>query len=124
MLTHHHTRSDYPQPTSPRIPQRPPAQSRIKCSAAIERRIRFVLAWQSGTCGLITAEAVELIGTMYIDGIVTIGDLRRLAHPPVYAVILQWIADERERLAEVRRVQAEADAAVTAAKKSNVWRSR
>jgi hypothetical protein len=124
MLTHHHTRSDYPQPTSPRIPQQPSAQSRIKCGPAIERRMRFILAWQSGTCGLITAEAVELIGTMYIDGIVTIGDLRRLAHPPVYAVILQWIADERERLAEVRRVQAEADAAVAAARKSNVWRGR
>jgi hypothetical protein len=124
MLTHPHTRSDYPQPTSPRIPQRPAAQSRIKCSPAIERRIRFILAWQSGTCGLITAEAVELIGTMYLDGIVAIGDLRRLAHPPVYAVILQWIADERERLAEVRRVQAEDDAAVAAARKSNVWRGR
>jgi hypothetical protein len=124
MLTHHHTRSDYPQPTSPRIPQRPAAQSRIKCGPAIERRIRFILAWQSGTCGLITTEAVELIGTMYIDGIVTIGDLRRLAHLPVYAVILQWIAGERERLTEVRRVQAEADAAVAAARKSNVWRGR
>jgi hypothetical protein len=124
MITHHHTRSDHPQPTSPRIPQRPPAQSRIKCGPAIERRIRFILAWQSGTCGLITTEAVELIGTMYIDGIVTIGDLRRLAHPLVYAVILQWIADERERLAEVRRVQAEADAAVASARKASVWRGR
>jgi len=33
----------------------------------------------------------------------TIGDLRKLAKPLVYAVILQWIADERVRRSAIKR---------------------
>jgi hypothetical protein len=95
MTDHHH-------PTTPHIPI-PANRPLTTCSLAIERRIRQTLCWNAGDCGLIRDEAVVVIGTMYLENLVTIGDLRKLAKPLVYAVILQWIADERDRRAAIKR---------------------
>jgi len=125
MLTHPHTRSDYPQPTSPRIPQRPRTMTmEMHCNPVIEERIRTILTWNAGECGLISDNAIDAILGYHFGNLVAIPDLKILCTHEVYSVLIIAIADERERLAEVRRVQAEADAAVAAAKKANAWRSR
>ena len=95
MTDHHH-------PTTPTIPI-PANRPLTTCSPAIERRIRQTLAWNAGDCGLIRDDAVVIIGTMYLENLATIGDIRKLAKPLVYAVILQWIADERDRRALIKR---------------------
>jgi hypothetical protein len=95
MTDHHH-------PTTPAIPT-PANRPLTTCSPLIERRIRQTLAWNAGDCGLIRDDAVVIIGTMYLENLVTIGDIRKLAKPLVYAVILQWIADERDRRSAIKR---------------------
>jgi hypothetical protein len=95
MTDHHH-------PTTPHIPI-PANRPLTTCSPAIERRIRQTLTWNAGDCGLIRDDAVVVIGTMYLENMVTIGDLRKLAKPLVYAVIIQWIADERDRRSAIKR---------------------
>jgi hypothetical protein len=95
MTDHHH-------PTTPAIPI-PANRPLTTCSPLIERRIRQTLIWNAGSCGLIRDEAVVVIGTMYLENLVTIGDIRKLAKPLVYAVILQWIADERDRRSAIKR---------------------
>jgi hypothetical protein len=105
MILHPHTRSDYPQPTSPRIPCPARCITPTAISPAIERRIRTILTWEAGGCGLISDQAIEIIGTYYLDNLITLPGIRRLAKPLIYAVILGWIADERERRAAARRPQ-------------------
>jgi hypothetical protein len=94
--------TDHHNPTTPAIPT-PDNRPLTTCSPAIERRIRQTLVWNAGQCGLIRDEAVVVIGTMYLENLVTIGDLRKLATKDVYAVILQWIADERDRRSAIKR---------------------
>jgi hypothetical protein len=91
MLTHTHTRSDYPQPVSPRIPQPPRRKSITTCTPAIEQRVRRILTWHSGGCGLIGEQAADMIVAMLLDGSLTIDDLWKLASYSVYtAVYERW----------------------------------
>ena len=90
-MTHHHTRSDYPQATSPQIPSPRPHNPLTKCGPAIERRIREMLTWHAGDCGLITDEAKDRIARMFFDGTIDLDDLFSLANFDVYLECCIWI---------------------------------
>jgi hypothetical protein len=93
MLTHPHTRSDYPQTYLPRIPQPPRRKSITTCTPEIELRIRRILTWHAGGCGLIGDVAVDMIGRLYLSHAITAADIKALASPQVYRVICEWIND-------------------------------
>jgi hypothetical protein len=59
--THPHTRSDHPQPTSPRIPRPAMVPRVLHCNPVIEDRIRTILTWNAGECGLISDNAIDVI---------------------------------------------------------------
>jgi hypothetical protein len=104
MLVHNHTRSDHPQPVSPRIPRVRTVPREMNCNPAIEERIRSILTWNAGECGLISDSAVDVILGYHFDNLVTISDLNVLCTHEVYSVLIIAIADERERRSELRRL--------------------
>ena len=79
--------TDYHLSTSPR-PQRLPRRVLTRCGSATERRIQAILTWHAGDCGLIETQACEAIGEMYFAGVVSLGDIKRLAAPGVYHAIV------------------------------------
>ena len=87
-------------PTSPRIPI-PPNCRLTSCTPALELRIRTMLVWHAGDCGLIRPEVVVAIGLMHLGELLTLDDLRKLATPAVYAAIVEWITAEVDRQARV-----------------------
>ena len=94
-------------PTSPCIPI--PRNRRLtSCTPALELRIRTILVWHAGDCGLIRPEVVVAIGLMHLDELLTLDDLRKLTRPAVYAAIVEWITEEVDRRARVGRLVAEA----------------
>jgi len=102
--THPHTRSDHPQPTSPRIPRPQTVPREMHCNPAIEERIRSILTWNAGECGLISDNAIDVILGYHFDNLVSIPDLNILCTHEVYSVLIIAIADERERRSELRRL--------------------
>ena len=90
-----HTRCDYPQPTSPKIPV-PANRPLTNCSHATERRIRRLLCWHAGDCGLVDLRVVQLIADLHLDGEVSMRDLFKLAKPLVYSAIYWRVHDIRE----------------------------
>jgi len=94
-------------PTSPRIPI--PANCRLtSCTPALELRVRTMLVWHAGDCGLIRHDVMVAIGLMHLDELLTLDDLRKLTTPAVYAAIVEWITEEVDRRARVGRLVAEA----------------
>lgn len=93
MITHPHTRSDYPQPTSPRIPRPATLARATACSPEIEQRIRRLLTWNAGDCGLISDKAKDLIASFYFAHHISLHDVRMIAKPAIYAAMVVWIAD-------------------------------
>jgi hypothetical protein len=83
-MTDHHTK------TTPHIPI-PTNHQLTKCGPAIERRIRELLTWHAGGCGLITDEAKDRVARMFFDGTLTLTDLRKLASRAVYQECVLWI---------------------------------
>jgi hypothetical protein len=76
----------------------------MHCSPTIELRIRSILTWNAGECGLISDSAIDVILGYYFDSLVTIPDLNVLCTHEVYSVLIIAIADERERRSELRRL--------------------
>jgi hypothetical protein len=76
----------------------------LHCSPIIESRIRTILTWNAGDCGLITYAAVELILGFHFENLVAIPDLKILCTHEVYSVLIIAIADQRERRSELRRL--------------------
>jgi hypothetical protein len=89
MITHPHTRSDYPQTYLPRIPQPPRRKSITTCTPEIELRIRRILTWHSGGCGLISDRAADMIVELLLAGSLAIDDLWKLASYSVYTAIFE-----------------------------------
>jgi hypothetical protein len=90
MLTHHHTRSDHPQPVSPRIP-RPTQRCTITCSPLIDRRIRQMQTWHASELGTDCNEMLDKLAQFYFSGLVKTRDLRLLLHRRVYKQVLATI---------------------------------
>jgi hypothetical protein len=87
VITHPHTRSDFPQTYSPRIPRPVACHRRLTCTPEIERRIRELLTWHAGTVGLISDRALDLIVELHLSDHVSLRDLRILASDRIYQVI-------------------------------------
>jgi len=90
MLTHPHTRSDHPQPVSPRIP-RPTQRCTISCSPLIDRRIRQMQTWHASELGTDCGEMLDKLAQFYFSGLVKTRDLRLLLHRAVYKQVLATI---------------------------------
>jgi hypothetical protein len=90
MLTHPHTRSDHPQPVSPRIP-RPAQRCTIVCSPLIDRRIRQMQTWHASELGTDSSEVLDKLAQFYFSGLVKTRDLRLLLHRAVYKQVLATI---------------------------------
>jgi hypothetical protein len=91
-----HTRSDYPQPTSPRVP-RPVGVCTLRCSREIEMRIRRLQTWHASPLGYMADQAVDTLVSMCLTNTLAIEDLQRLLHEQVYSLVLSAIADARGR---------------------------
>ena len=87
MITHPHTRSDRPQPVSPRIP-RPTQLCTLSCSPLIDRRIRQMQTWHASDLGCESSEVLDRITQFYFAGLVKTRDLRLLLHRAVYKQVL------------------------------------
>jgi len=92
MLVHKHTRSDHPQPTSPRIP-RPAQRCTITCSPIIDRRIRQMQTWHASELGTDSTEMLDRLAQFYFSGLVKMRDLRLLLHRSVYKQVLATISE-------------------------------
>ena len=90
MLTHTHTRSDHPQPTSPRIP-RATQRCAITCSPLIDRRIRQMQTWHASELGTDCGEMLDKLAQFYFSGLVKTRELRLLLHRRVYKQVLATI---------------------------------
>jgi len=90
MITHPHTRSDHPQPVSPRIP-RPAQRCTIVCSPLIDRRIRQMQTWHASELGTDSSEVLDKLAQFYFSGLVKTRDLRLLLHRRVYKQVLATI---------------------------------
>jgi hypothetical protein len=98
MLVHSHTRSDHCRTYSPRIPSIGAPIRTLKCDECTERRVRRLLTWHAGSCGLISDKACDAIVAMLLGGELTTDDLRSLATPGVYATVC-------ERFYEIQRAR-------------------
>jgi hypothetical protein len=90
MHVHNHTRSDHPQPVSPRIP-RATQRCTITCSPLIDRRIRQMQTWQASELGTDCNEMLDKLAQFYFSGLVKTRDLRLLLHRAVYKQVLSNI---------------------------------
>jgi hypothetical protein len=61
----------------------------LSCDDRTELRIRRILTWSAGGCGLISEQAADTIVAMLLDGSLAIDDLRILANKPVYTAIFE-----------------------------------
>lgn len=95
-MTHQHTRSDAPQPASPRIPPPPCVARRLTCSESIERRLRTLLCWHAGDCGLIDDFAIGVIWQMIRHGELTMCDVSLLTSCDVFFAIEDFITGGKE----------------------------
>ena len=92
MHAHNHTHSDYPQPTSPRIP-RATQRCTITCSPLIDRRIRQMQTWHASELGTDCGEMLDKLAQFYFSGLVKTRDLRLLLHRRVYKQVLATIGE-------------------------------
>lgn len=95
-MTHHHTRSDAPQPTSPRIPQPPRVARRLTCSESVECRARTLLTWHAGDCGLIDDFALGVIWRMICHGELSMCDVSLMTSCDVFFVIEDFVTGGKE----------------------------
>ena len=107
-----HTRHDFARPSSPRIPV-PRNRPYTSCDPFTEQRIRMVVTWNTGN-GLITDAAVRLIGGYYIDGLVSLADIRKMVPDGAYGRVVIWIAQARAAGASLR-------AKAARAKEKGIW---
>lgn len=98
MIYHPHTRSDYCQTYAPRIPQPPKAPPRTEQQIETERRIRRLLTWHAGDCGLIDDRLKDWLASMLLQKLVTIDQLYILANTPVFLAIAQHADSIRNAL--------------------------
>jgi hypothetical protein len=80
------------------------------CSPSTERRVRTILTWGAGDCGLIGDRPLDYLADMLIGGELSDVDLHRLARPAIYSAVMSRAA----ALEEFRFVQRLRDAAANA----------
>jgi hypothetical protein len=105
-------RNDFTGKVSPRIPV-PANRPYTSCDPFTERRIRMIVTWNTGN-GLITEAAVRLIGGYYIDGLVSLADIRKMLPDGAYGRVVIWIAQARAAGASLR-------AKAARAKEKGIW---
>lgn len=101
MLTHLHTRSDYPQPVSPRIPK-PVRLVASTMDAHTEHKIRYWLTWGAGSCWLVSDLVLDRLARLFFTSQVTVEDIERLASPEVYEAAIVRIDEISVSMIEVR----------------------
>jgi hypothetical protein len=67
----------------------------LHCSPIIEDRIRTILTWNAGDCGLITDAAVDLLLSFYFANRATVEDFEALASPEICTVLIAAINEIR-----------------------------
>jgi hypothetical protein len=87
MITHSYTATDLCQTYSPRIPSIGAPIRTLQCDEYTERRVRRLLTWHAGDCGLISDRACDAIVAMLLGGPLSLDDLWALARQPVYTTV-------------------------------------
>ena len=105
-------RNDFTGKVSPRIPV-PRNKPLTSCKPEIENRIRRLLTWHAGDCGLINSRVLQLIADLHLEGEVSMQDLFKLTKPLVYSAIY-WRVDD---IREAQRKNAKA----ARAKEKGIW---
>lgn len=93
-MNHHpHTRSDHLQTYSPRIPLPPRPDRLLTCDPYTERRIRCLLTWGAGACGLVEDRVLDKLAGLFFAREMTLADVQKLASHEVYCAVVRRCDD-------------------------------